>query len=150
MKLVIQRVNHAAVRVDGEVIGQIQKGYLVLLGIGAGDTEQMADRFVDKLYKLRIFPDEEGKINRSIRDVDGEVLVVSQFTLYADCRKGNRPGFTFAAAPDEAERLYRYFTERCRAVFGKAECGSFGADMKVTLENDGPFTLIWDSREWQA
>ncbi len=148
MKLVIQRVSHASVRADGKTLGEIGKGYLVLLGVGAGDTTQMADRYIDKLYKLRIFPDENGKTNLSITDVGGEVLIVSQFTLYADCRKGNRPGFTDAAAPEEAEALYDYFVESCAAKFGRAAHGSFGADMKVSLENDGPFTLVWDSRDW--
>lgn len=148
MKLVIQRVSRAKVQVDEVVTGEIGKGYLVLLGIGTGDTKEMADRYIDKLYKLRIFPDENGKINRSVTDVGGEVLVVSQFTLYADCRKGNRPGFTDAADPKEAEALYDYFVEGCSRKFGHAACGRFGADMKVSLENDGPFTLVWDSREW--
>ena len=148
MRLVIQRVRHASVSVDQKVIGAIGQGYLVLLGIGHGDTEKMADAFAQKLFKLRIFEDENGKINRSISDVGGQVLVVSQFTLYADCRHGNRPGFTDAAAPAEAEQLYEYFLEQCRKQFGAAEHGSFGADMKVELENDGPFTLIWDSRDW--
>lgn len=148
MKLVIQRVNHASVTVDSQVIGSIGKGYLVLLGVGQGDTAAMADKYIDKLYRLRIFPDENGKTNRSIVDVGGEVLVVSQFTLYADCRKGNRPGFTDAGSPALAEELYDYFVEACRKKFGKVEHGSFGADMKVLLENDGPFTIIWDSREW--
>ena len=148
MRLVIQRVRHASVSVEQKVIGAIGQGYLVLLGIGNGDTEKMADTFAQKLFKLRIFEDENGKINRSISDVGGRVLVVSQFTLYADCRHGNRPGFTDAAAPAEAERLYEYFLEQCKKQFGEVEHGSFGADMKVNLENDGPFTLIWDSRDW--
>jgi len=148
MKLVIQRVNHASVTVDSEVIGSIGKGYLVLLGVGQGDIAAMADKYIDKLYRLRIFPDENGKTNRSIVDVGGEVLVVSQFTLYADCRKGNRPGFSDAGSPVLAEELYDYFVETCRKKFGKVEHGSFGADMKVALENDGPFTIIWDSRDW--
>lgn len=148
MRLVIQRVQHASVSVEQKVIGAIGQGYLVLLGIGNGDTEKMADAFAQKLFKLRIFEDENGKINRSISDVGGRVLVVSQFTLYADCRHGNRPGFTDAAAPAEAERLYEYFLEQCKKQFGEVEHGSFGADMKVDLENDGPFTLIWDSRDW--
>ena len=108
----------------------------------------MSAEYVKKLHKLRIFSDEEGKINRSIEDVGGEVLVVSQFTLYADCKKGNRPSFTQAGSPAEAERLYEYFLEECRKEFGKVEHGIFGAEMKVSLENDGPFTVIWDSREW--
>ena len=148
MRLVIQRVRHASVSVEQKVIGAIGQGYLVLLGIGNGDTEKMADAFAQKLFKLRIFEDENGKINRSISDVGGRILVVSQFTLYADCRHGNRPGFTDAAAPAEAERLYEYFLEQCKKQFGEVEHGSFGADMKVDLENDGPFTLIWDSRDW--
>ena len=148
MRLVIQRVRHASVSVEQKVIGAIGQGYLVLLGIGNGDTEKMADAFAQKLFKLRIFEDENGKINRSFSDVGGRVLVVSQFTLYADCRHGNRPGFTDAAAPAEAERLYEYFLEQCKKQFGEVEHGSFGADMKVDLENDGPFTLIWDSRDW--
>ena len=148
MRLVIQRVRHASVSVEQKVIGAIGQGYLVLLGIGNGDTEKMADAFAQKLFKLRIFEDENGKINRSISDVGGRVLVVSQFTLYADCRHGNRPGFTDAAAPAEAEQLYEYFLEQCKKQFGEVEHGSFGADVKVELENDGPFTLIWDSRDW--
>lgn len=148
MKLVIQRVNHAAVVVEGETIGQIGRGYLVLLGVGQGDTKDMVDRYVEKLYKLRIFPDDQGKTNCSIVDVGGQVLVVSQFTLYADCKKGNRPSFTQAGDPQQAEALYEYFLEACRSRFGHVEHGSFGADMKVSLENDGPFTVVWDSRDW--
>ncbi len=148
MRLVIQRVNSASVTVDGQVTGQIQKGYLVLLGVGQGDTTEMADRYIDKLSKLRIFPDDNDKINLSIQDVQGEMLVVSQFTLYADCKKGNRPGFSMAASPQEAEEMYEYFLGRCHEVFGKVEAGIFGADMKVQLENDGPFTVVWDSRDW--
>ena len=148
MRLVIQRVNHASVTVDGSVTGRIGRGYLVLLGVGQGDTEEMADRYARKLHNLRIFPDAEGKTNCSISEVQGELLVVSQFTLYADCRKGNRPSFTQAGSPQEAERLYEYFLEACRNEFGKVEHGIFGAEMKVSLENDGPFTIIWDSRDW--
>lgn len=148
MRLVIQRVNYASVTVDNEVIGSIQKGYVVLLGVGEGDCEEMADRYVDKLAKLRIFSDDNNKINLSIQDVGGEILVVSQFTLYADCRKGNRPGFSQAALVDKAIKLYEYFLERCRQVLGSVQHGIFGADMKVNLENDGPFTIVWDSRDW--
>ncbi|MBQ8638356.1 MAG: D-tyrosyl-tRNA(Tyr) deacylase [Lachnospiraceae bacterium] len=148
MKLVIQRVSHASVVVDSKTVGAIRKGYLILLGVGEGDTREMADRYIEKLYKLRIFPDEQGKTNRSIIDVGGEILVVSQFTLYADCKHGNRPGFSGAGSAALAEELYDYFVEACRRKFGKAEHGIFGADMKVLLENDGPFTLIWDSRDW--
>lgn len=148
MRIIIQRVNYASVRVEGQITGSIQKGYLVLLGVAQGDTKQMVDKYVDKLGKLRIFPDEQGKTNCSIQDVQGQVLVVSQFTLYADCKKGNRPSFIKAGSPVLAEELYEYFLEKCRENFGHVECGVFGADMKVSLENDGPFTIVWDSNEW--
>ena len=145
MKFVIQRVNHASVTVDGETVGSIGKGLLILFGAGKGDTEEMLPKFVDKITKLRIFSDENDKINLSLLDVGGELLVVSQFTLYADCRKGNRPNFIQAAKPDEANRLYEYFVEYLRSKGFHVETGSFGADMKVELLNDGPFTLILDS-----
>ncbi len=148
MKLVIQRVSEAAVKIDGKVVGSIGKGLLVLLGVGQDDTKEMIDKYVDKLVKLRIFEDTEGKTNLSVADVDGEIMVVSQFTLYADCKKGNRPSFIGAGTPDLAEELYEYFKERVKTVYGKVECGEFGADMKVSLVNDGPFTVLWDSREW--
>lgn len=148
MRIVIQRVNHASVKVDGETIGSIGKGYLLLLGVAQGDTKEMVDRYVKKLSTLRIFADKEGKTNLSITDVGGEVLVVSQFTLYADCKKGNRPSFVKAGAPDFAEEMYEYFKAKCVETFGKVECGSFGTDMKVELENDGPFTILWDSDIW--
>ena len=148
MRLVIQRVLGASVSIEGEKKASIGRGFLILFGAGKGDTDEMARRFAKKLSTLRIFADEEGKTNLSLADVGGEVLVVSQFTLYADCRRGNRPGFTDAAAPDEAERLYEVFLEACRGYFGEVGCGVFGADMKVELVNDGPFTLVWDSRDW--
>lgn len=148
MRLVIQCVNQASVKVEGEEIGAIGRGLLVFLGIAEGDTKEMADRYVRKLSTLRIFEDAEGKTNLSLSDVGGEVLVVSQFTLYADCKKGNRPSFIRAGAPDFANELYEYFKDKCKETFGKAECGSFGADMKITLENDGPFTILWDSDWW--
>ena len=148
MRLVIQRVSSAYVEVEGEQVAAIGRGYLVLFGAGLGDTDEMAERFAKKLSTLRIFSDADGKTNLSLKDVGGEVLVVSQFTLYADCRKGNRPGFTGAAAPEEANRLYEYFLEQCRSYFGKVEKGIFGAKMEVSLVNDGPFTLVWDSRDW--
>ena len=148
MRLVIQRVNHASVSVDGQVIGEIGKGLLILLGVGEADTKEMVDKYVKKLSGLRIFEDKQGKTNRSLADVNGEIMVVSQFTLYADCRKGNRPSFVKAGAPDLANELYEYFKQRCAETFGRVACGSFGADMKVRLENDGPFTILWDSDWW--
>lgn len=148
MKLVIQRVSEAEVKVDDKIIGSIGRGFLILLGIGEGDTEEMVNRYVDKLIKLRIFEDENGKTNLSISDVDGEIMVVSQFTLYANCKKGNRPSFIGAGSPENAQKLYEYFKERVKLVYGRVECGEFGADMKVSLVNDGPFTILWDSAEW--
>ena len=142
MKIVLQRVTSASVAVDGEVCGKIGMGYLVLLGVGQGDTEEDCRRLADKMINLRIFSDENDKINLSLGDVGGELLVVSQFTLYADCRKGNRPNFIQAGKPDEAERLYNYFVEYCRSKGKHVETGIFGADMKVQLVNDGPFTVI--------
>jgi len=141
MKLVIQRVNHAQVRVDGETVGKIGKGYMVLLGVGREDTEQTAAKFAEKMLKLRIFEDENGKTNLSLAQVNGELLIVSQFTLYADC-SSNRPGFTPAAPPELANRIYEYFLEYCRERVPVVEHGIFGADMKVELENDGPFTIL--------
>ncbi|HIS56566.1 MAG TPA: D-tyrosyl-tRNA(Tyr) deacylase [Candidatus Fimimorpha excrementavium] len=149
MKLVIQRVNYGSVTVDGNVISEIGKGFVVLFGAGEGDTEEMADRFADKMIKLRIFEDENGKTNCSLADVKGELLIISQFTLYADCRKGNRPSFIHACEPKRAEELYEYFLERCRERYGSVKEGIFGADMKVRLENDGPFTIVMDSEEWK-
>ncbi|MBE7053172.1 MAG: D-tyrosyl-tRNA(Tyr) deacylase [Ruminococcaceae bacterium] len=142
MRVVLQRVNYANVKVDGKIIGEIKKGYLALLGISGEDTKEIADKMVNKIKNLRLFDDEDGKTNLSISDVGGSLLVVSQFTLYADCKKGNRPSFTLAAKPDMAEDLYEYFLTKCTEIFGNVEHGSFGADMKVTLENDGPFTVI--------
>ncbi|MBR3771035.1 MAG: D-tyrosyl-tRNA(Tyr) deacylase [Clostridium sp.] len=147
MRLIIQRVTEAKVEVEGKCIGQIGKGYLVLLGVADGDTKEIADKLFDKMVKLRIFADENDKINLSLKDVGGELLVVSQFTLYADCRKGNRPSFINAGKPDMANELYEYFLELCRKEMGKVECGEFGADMKVSLLNDGPFTILLDSDE---
>ena len=147
MKAVVQRVTRAAVTVDGQVTGQIGKGYLILLGVSDEDTEEIAKRMADKICRLRIFEDENGKTNLSLADVGGELLVVSQFTLYADCKKGNRPSFIKAGAPDHANRLYEYFMERCKEHADKVEHGIFGAEMKIDLVNDGPFTLALDSRE---
>lgn len=148
MRLVIQRVNHASVTVDRERIGAIDRGLLIFLGIADGDTEAMVNKYVKKLSGLRIFEDENGKTNLSLTDVGGEILVVSQFTLYADCKKGNRPSFTRAGSPDFANQLYEYFKKQCTETFGRVKCGSFGADMKIELENDGPFTILWDSDWW--
>ena len=142
MRLVIQRVSHSSVTVDGTVVGKTGPGFLVLVGVGRGDTKAEADRLVRKMLALRIFEDENGKINRSIRDVGGEILLVSQFTLYADCSHGNRPGFTEAAEPGKAKELYEYVIEQCRREIPVVEQGIFGADMKVELLNDGAFTII--------
>lgn len=142
MKAVVQRVTHASVKVDDEIKGQIENGFLVLLGVGQNDTEEDADRLVNKIVKLRIFSDENDKINLSLSDVGGSMLVISQFTLYADCRKGNRPNFINAGKPDEANRLYEYFVSKCKEQVPVVEKGVFGADMKVELLNDGPFTVI--------
>lgn len=142
MKAVIQRVSRASVTVDGKICGQINQGFLVLLGVGLEDTEDDCIRIADKLVKLRIFSDENGKINLSLKDVGGELLIVSQFTLYADCRKGNRPNFIQAGKPDVAERLYNFFAEYCKKSVPNVQTGIFGADMKVELLNDGPFTVI--------
>ena len=145
MRALIQRVAHAAVTVDGAVTGQIEKGYLVLLGVTESDTDSEVTLLADKLLKLRLFPDAEGKTNCSITDVGGALLVISQFTLCADCRKGTRPSFSHAAKPDEANRLYELFLSRCRAVIPHVDCGVFGAHMDVDLRNDGPFTVMLDS-----
>ena len=145
MRAVIQRVQHASVSVDGTVRGAIGKGYLVLLGVGAEDDESHMRKVADKMLQLRIFEDENGKINRSLDQVQGELLVISQFTLYADCRKGNRPNFLQAAKPELAERLYEAFLAYCRSRVEKVESGVFWADMKVSLCNDGPFTIVLDS-----
>lgn len=147
MKVVLQRVSRASVTVDGEVIGAIGRGFLLLLGVSETDTEQVADRMVDKICKLRIFEDENGKTNLSLADVGGELLVVSQFTLYADCKKGNRPSFIKAGSPKLAEELYEYVIARCKERVQKVEHGSFGAHMMIDLVNDGPFTLALDSAE---
>ena len=142
MKFVIQRVNEASVKVDGNVIGQIGKGFLVLVGVGHEDTKEIADKMIKKLLGLRIFDDENDKINLDLANVDGSLLVVPQFTLYADCRKGNRPNFIQAAKPEKANGLYEYFIEYLRSKGQNVQTGSFGADMKVELLNDGPFTVI--------
>jgi D-tyrosyl-tRNA(Tyr) deacylase len=146
MKFVVQRVKEASVAVDGKTIGQIGQGFLVLIGVADGDTKEMADKLVKKLLGLRIFDDENDKINLSLSDVGGELLLISQFTLCANCKKGYRPSFTDAAAPGVANEMYEYIVEKCREQF-HVETGEFGADMKVSLLNDGPFTIILDSAE---
>lgn len=145
MKLVIQRVTHASVTVDNNVIGKIGKGYMVLIGISDTDTKEIADKMLDKMIKLRIFEDENGKTNLSLADVGGELLLISQFTLYANCKKGNRPSFIEAGSPDHANALYEYIIEKCKERVDIVEQGEFGAEMKVELLNDGPFTVILDS-----
>ena len=144
MKLLIQRVNHAQVCVDGEIVGKIGKGFLVFVGVGQNDTREIADKYLKKMLGLRIFEDQNGKTNLSLKDVNGELLMVSQFTLYANCRHGNRPGFTDAGAPDMANELYEYMLNEAVKQVPVVEHGIFGADMKISLENDGPFTIILD------
>lgn len=142
MKLVIQRVKRASVEVNKEIVGKIEQGFLVLLGVGPEDTKENADFLVQKLIKLRVFEDENKKMNLSLKDINGELLIVSQFTLYADCTGGNRPSFTNAAKPDKANELYEYFIKECKKENVKVEHGIFGADMKVELLNDGPVTIL--------
>ena len=146
MRFLIQRVNSASVQVDGETTGSIEKGLLVFIGICETDDEAIADKLLDKLLKLRIFDDADGKTNLSVFDVSGELLLVSQFTLYANCKKGNRPSFTDAAGPEKANGLYEYIIKEAEKKI-RVGTGIFGADMKVTLENDGPFTVMLDSDE---
>lgn len=147
MRFVIQRVQHAEVKVDGESTGKIDKGFLVLIGVAETDTKEIADKMIKKLLGLRIFEDAQGKTNLDLHAVNGELLLVSQFTLYADCRKGNRPSFIKAGNPELANNLYKYIISKCRESIPKVEKGIFGADMKVTLLNDGPFTILLDSEE---
>lgn len=144
MKLLIQRVNHAQVAVDDKICGKIGKGLLVFIGVGHDDTRAIADKYLKKLLGLRIFEDANGKTNLSLADINGELLMVSQFTLYADCKHGNRPGFTNAGAPDMANELYEYMLSEAAKRVPVVQHGIFGADMKVSLENDGPFTIILD------
>ena len=144
MKLLIQRVNHAQVAVDDKICGNIGGGLLVFIGVGHDDTRAIADKYLKKLLGLRIFEDANGKTNLSLADINGELLMVSQFTLYADCKHGNRPGFTNAGAPDMANELYEYMLSEAAKRVPVVQHGIFGADMKVSLENDGPFTIILD------
>ena len=147
MIFVIQRVQKASVTVDGEIIGKIGRGYMVLVGVCDADNEAIADKMVDKMIKLRINEDAEGKTNLALADVEGELLVVSQFTLYANCKKGNRPSFVDAGSPEHANKLYEYILKKCSEQVPVVQQGEFGADMKVELINDGPFTIVLDSEE---
>lgn len=147
MRFVIQRVTHASVTVDGKKQAEIDRGFLVLIGICQTDSLSLADKMVHKLIGMRIFQDQEGKTNLSLKDVDGKLLLVSQFTLYADCRKGNRPSFARAAGPESAEAIYEYIIAQCKKSIPGVEKGIFGADMKVELLNDGPFTIVLDSED---
>ena len=145
MRFVIQVVSHAEVEVAGETVGRIGKGFVVLIGVGQEDTKEIADKMIRKLIGLRIFEDENGKTNKSLADVNGEVLLVSQFTLYADCRSGNRPGFTCAGEPKMAEEMYEYIIRKVKEQVPVVQKGIFGADMKVSLTNDGPVTIMMDT-----
>lgn len=147
MRFVIQRVKHASVEVEGELMGAIQQGLLVLVGVSNDDNYQIADKMIRKLIGLRIFEDENGKTNLDLKSVNGELLIISQFTLYADCKKGNRPSFIRAGEPGMAKELYHYIIEQCKKEIENVQEGCFGADMKVSLLNDGPFTVILDSEE---
>lgn len=147
MRVIVQRVTNADCKVDGNITGKIDKGYMILVGFGLNDDEKIAIKMAEKLSKLRVFEDEQGKMNLSIFDVGGKILSISQFTLYADCAKGNRPSFTNAKPAAEAERLYLFFDEQLRKLSLEVEEGIFGADMKISLLNDGPVTIILDSEE---
>lgn len=147
MKFIIQRVTEASLTVDEKIVGKIGKGFLVLVGVSGEDTKEVADKLVKKLVGLRIFEDTAGKTNLSLADVDGELLMISQFTLYANCKKGYRPSFTDAGKPDMANELYEYICEECKKSVPVVEKGIFGAHMKVSLLNDGPFTIVLDSRD---
>ena len=147
MRFLIQRVTNADVKVDDEVIGAIDQGFMVLIGVCGTDTREIADKMIQKMLRLRIFSDDQGKTNLSLEQVNGQLLLVSQFTLYANCKKGNRPSFLDAGSPDDANELYEYIIEKCRETVPVVQCGSFGAEMKVSLCNDGPFTVMLDSAE---
>ncbi len=147
MKVVVQRVRHASCTIDSQITGSIEQGFCVLVGFTQSDTEAMIDKMVKKLVSLRVFSDEEGKMNRSLMDIGGKILSISQFTLYADCKKGNRPGFTRAARPEQAIPLYEYFNRAITNTGIPVETGVFGADMQIELCNDGPVTIILDSEE---
>ncbi len=145
MRFVIQRVKHSKVTIDGKIRGQIDKGFMVLIGIASDDTVAIADKMIKKMTNMRIFEDENGKTNLGLKEVGGSLLLISQFTLYADCKKGNRPSFIKAGAPDMASEMYEYIIKKCKEEIDIVEQGEFGADMKVELLNDGPFTILLDS-----
>lgn len=145
MKLVIQRVTQAEVEVDKQIVGKIKQGFLVFVGVAQDDTKEKADYLIKKLCNLRVFCDNKGKMNLDLKDIQGELLIVSQFTLYADCKKGNRPSFTLAGAPELANSLYQYVIEECQKLGFKVEHGIFGANMKVSLVNDGPVTILLEN-----
>ena len=147
MKFVIQRVKNASCTVDNQIIGEIQQGFCVFIGVSNEDNNEIADKMIKKLIGMRIFEDENGKTNLSLADVDGSLLLISQFTLYADCKKGNRPSFVRAGKPDAANEMYQYIIKKCKEEIPVVEQGIFGADMKISLLNDGPFTIILDSDE---
>ena len=149
MKFVIQKVSQASVSVEGNCVGKIQKGFLVFVGIGKEDTKEIADQYIKKMVQLRIFQDENGKTNLSLTDVGGEVLIISQFTLYANCRKGNRPSFFDAGEPQMAEELYKYITKKTKETISVVESGEFGAMMQVSLVNEGPFTIVFDENTFR-
>lgn len=145
MKFVIQRVSEASVKIDGKIHGAIDHGYVVLIGIEHDDTKEIADKYIKKLINLRIFSDEDDKMNLSIKDVNGSLLLISQFTLYGNCKKGNRPSFVDAARPEHAEALYDYIVSETRKEISHVDTGIFGADMKVSLVNDGPVTIVMEN-----
>lgn len=147
MRFLVQRVSESSVEINGEVVGQIGKGFMVLIGVCDSDTKEIADKMVRKMLGLRIFEDEQGKTNLSLDTVGGQLLLISQFTLYANCKKGNRPSFIEAGEPQMAEEMYEYIIASCKEQVEVVECGQFGADMKVSLTNDGPFTIILDSEQ---
>ena len=147
MRFVIQRVSSASVTIDGKVSGEIGKGFVVLIGIGEDDTKEIADKLLHKLLNMRIFEDENGKTNLALKDVSGELLMISQFTLYANCKKGNRPSFIKAGNPELANNLYEYIIAKCKEEIPDVQTGIFGADMKISLVNDGPFTILLDSED---
>lgn len=149
MKFVIQKVSQASVSVEGNCVGKIQKGFLVFVGIGKEDTKEIADQYIKKMLQLRIFQDENGKTNLSLTDVGGEVLIISQFTLYANCRKGNRPSFFDAGEPQMAEELYEYIIKKTKETISVVESGEFGAMMQVSLVNEGPFTIVFDENTFR-